>query len=283
MTNEAKVPEQQANTENPKLENQENKRTRVLNGPVQIGGEALANPDGIYRRLEVNGPLILTTAPTTIGYDEIIIHGPMLAPEGSETLLDAITELNGPLMTYPTSAKLRVHTGEFKCTGETLANPASGAEEVLVVVGQLFVTSPVEKVGYQQILIVGASLAPRGSEATLGPYLQVLGGTIWYPEKARLFNGEDHFVKEFFELLKEPVTLVLNGRHTIDREVTVDLLREKVAEIVLNGELRAPRHLLGMLQVLAVENNGVIIDEAVAAERDKAKAARNAEHEQGSN
>jgi hypothetical protein len=56
--------------------------------------------------------------------------------------------------------------------------------------------------------------------------------------------------------------------------VTIELLREKVVEIVLNGELRAPKHLLGILQVLATQNNGVIIDEAVAAERDKA------EHEQ---
>ncbi|MEZ4663003.1 MAG: hypothetical protein R2911_36100 [Caldilineaceae bacterium] len=44
----------------------------------------------------------------------------------------------------------------------------------------------------------------------------------------------------------------------IEPDVTVELLRSKVTEIVLNGILEGPKELVPLLQVLTVEKNGMI-------------------------
>jgi hypothetical protein len=176
--------------------------------------------------------------------------------------------LSGKLMTIPMNdvacivpvpqgAGVKMMTGQVNLAGEALANDG-GTEDIMVCTGQVCITSPAPKVGYQ-LYITGQFFAPKGSEAAIGAAtVRLMGQTIYYSGTPRFYNGENSFSKEFLEFLDSKITLVLNGSFTIEPGVTSDLLKAKVGEIILNGELKAPRNLVPALMALAVELNGQI-------------------------
>lgn len=185
--------------------------------------------------------------------------GSILVPESLMGRLAGIPMKNvGSTIPIPEGENVRLLTGQMKLTGEALANPG-GEEDVLVVTGQLIITTPVERVGYRRLIISGQVIAPEGSEAALGAGVtRLTGQTVYYRGKPRFFVGNDRVGREFFELLDGPVTLIIAGNFVIERGVTRDLLREKVVQIVLAGNLKAPDELLPMVQVLAEEKAGNI-------------------------
>jgi hypothetical protein len=164
----------------------------------------------------------------------------------------------GPVRYFPSGANVKIQEGMVKLSGKALVDAAGDANTILVVTGRLFITSPVEKVGYRQLIVAGQMLAPKASEDMLGPYLEVQGQILWYAGTPRIFDGDDRFSAAFFELLKEPIMLIINGHAVVESDVTVDLLRAKVTEIILNGALEGPKHLIPLLQVLTTEKNGTI-------------------------
>jgi hypothetical protein len=176
--------------------------------------------------------------------------------------------LSGKLMTIPMSdvacivpvpqgARVKMMTGQINLAGEALANDG-GTDDILVCTGQICITSPVQKVGYQ-LHITGQFFAPKGSEAAIGAAtVRLMGQTIYYTGTPRFYNGENSFTKEFLEFLDGKITLILNGGFRVEPGVTPDLLKAKIGEIVLNGELKAPRELIPALMALTVELNGQI-------------------------
>jgi hypothetical protein len=53
---------------------------------------------------------------------------------------------------------------------------------MLVIAGQLILTSPVKKVGYADLVVLGQVIAPSGSETALGAGLNRLSGqVVYYP------------------------------------------------------------------------------------------------------
>jgi len=177
-------------------------------------------------------------------------------------LMDIPMNNTGTIVPIPEGANVRAHTGQVKMMGEALANLEGNAEDVLVVAGQLVITTPVEKVGYKELIVVGQVLGPRGSEAALATGLTRLTGQIvYYPGGARFFVEKVRLGRDFFELLEDPIAMVIMDECVIESDVSVDLFRDKVSEIVLLGELRAPEELVGILQVLTIENYGEIAAE----------------------
>jgi hypothetical protein len=238
---------------------------KVISGQATVGGEVFANRDGDENIvLVVSGQVIVTSPIQQVGYRDVIVSGQILAPRGSEGVLGAgITRLAGQTIFYPYTEgmEVRIRSGQIKMSGEALANPTGNENDLLLVVGQLVITGPVERVGYKELIVVGQAAAPRESEAILGQHTGSSVGQIGYyaNRNPRFFMGEDHFAAAFFELLPEPVTLVLLGDHRIEQNVPVDLLQKKVSEITLLGRLRAPRRLVPVLQVLAVEKLGQLL------------------------
>jgi len=190
--------------------------------------------------------------------------GAILVPEDiSGAIMGALMKVPmknvGAVIPVPRGANVKVQTGQVKMSGEALANPGGGEDDILVLVGQAIVTSKVERVGFKELHVIGQLLAPRGSQEALGPKIKRLTGQmLYYPLGARIFIGEQSFSREFFELLPGPTPLVLVGEFEMGKEVSPDLLKEKVPEIVLVGELRASKELVPLLQVLTVENIGEI-------------------------
>jgi hypothetical protein len=236
-------------------------QVRTHTGALVMGGEALAGPGAEDAALVVTGTLVLTSPVPQVTYRQVIVTGLVLAPRGSESALGAgLTRVTGSVDYYPYAEgqEVTVSTGELRLGGEVLANPAGGPDDVLVVAGQLIVTGPVAKVGYRRVVVAGQLLAPRDSQAVLGPVTTVKGQLVWYRGQPRFFVGRERFGRSFFELVDQPLTLALVGRFQIDPDVPPELLREKVEEITLVGTLTAPGRLVGVLQLLTTEKLGEI-------------------------
>jgi len=234
---------------------------RSHTGALVMGGEALADPDAEDAALIVTGTLILTSPVQRVTYRQVIVIGLVLAPHGSEAALGAgLTRVTGSVDYYPYAEgqEVKVSTGQLRAGGEVLANPTGGPDDVLVVAGQLIVTGPVVKVGYRRVVVAGQVLAPRDSQAVLGPVMIVKGQLVWYTGEPRFFLGKERFGRSFFELVDQPLTLALVGSFQIDPDVPAALLREKVQEITLLGKLIAPSQLVGVLQLLTTEKVGEI-------------------------
>lgn len=88
------------------------------------------------------------------------------------------------------------------------------------------------------------------------------GQTFYLPAEARTIMGEETISKAFLELLPEPKAFVIMGSVTFEDDVTVELLKARIPEIVLMGEIKAPAPLIPMLQVLTVEKMGQIVAKA---------------------
>src|SRR5262249_16431714 len=125
--------------------------------------------------------------------------------------------------------------------------------------GQLVVNSPIERLGYQQVMAVGHLVVPAATQPEiLGRMASLKGQRVEYTAPPRVFHGKDHFSAGFFALFEEPIPLVLDGSFSFDDDVTPEALRRAVAGIVLSGKIRAPRALLPMLQLLSIAREGKI-------------------------
>jgi hypothetical protein len=190
-----------------------------------------------------------------------VVLGQVVAPAGSESSLGlALRRLTGQVAYYPYTEGTRVQVRDGGLMGgEALANPAGQPTDVLLVSGTLVLTSAVESIGYQQVVVLGNVLVPRGAESSVAGRFHTQGGrVIAYDAPPRLFEGKHTLSAGYFELLDNPITLVIDGKCVIDDDVTPELIRQKVAGLVLDGKLVAPRHVIPALQVVALVLDGKI-------------------------
>jgi hypothetical protein len=238
-------------------------RTRVMSGQILLSGEALAGPDETQSddMLVIVGQLILTSPLKKVGYRDLVVLGQVIAPSGSETALGAgLNRLSGQVVYYPyvEGAIVRTLTSST-VSGEALANSGGQPGDILLAASQLVVTSPIQRLGYQQVLAVGHLVVPSATSAELLPRLVSVGGRVVTSSgPVRVFEGKDHFSAGLFELFDEPITLVLDGSFSFDDDVAPDLLRRSLSAIVLDGKIAAPRRLVPMLQLLCIARDGKI-------------------------
>ena len=151
-------------------------------------------------------------------------------------------------------------TGSLRMTGDFLAH--GNPETILDVTGCLLVLPPVEEIGFKQIVVNGVLALPRGSEGILSAKLgDVTGAVTFYPADQgtpRFITDNESIGREFLELLPEPTPFVVMGNLTVENDVTADLMRSKVSEIILYGNLRVPRPLYPLVQFLTKEKSGNI-------------------------
>ena len=215
----------------------------------------------IRGRIQNMGVLNLLSAKSAADFEgitKIENVGCVMVPESLAAAAARIPMENvGVVASVPDGGKVSLICGQATFTGEALAEGDS--ETLLVVAGQLFITTPVFKVGYRGLHIMGQILAPRGSEGSLAAAITHLSGQArYFPVGARMFTGEHTISREFLEFIDTPIPLMITGEVEFTADVTVDLLRAKVSEIALTGEIKAPRALIPLLQFLAVENTGEI-------------------------
>lgn len=239
----------------------EGAHVRVHTGAVLLGGDALAEPGGDNEVLVVTGGLIVTSPIERIGFRQVFVTGAVVAPYGSESALGAgLTGVTGAVVYYRLGEDQRFHqlNGTTRISGESMANPGRSPDDILLANGQLLITSPVREVGYQQVIMSGQLLAPRESEPVLMPKLTLNGQAGWYDGTPRFLVGDERYGKAFFELLDRE-SLAFVGDMVFEDDVTAEVLMESVTEIILVGEIRAPRDAVPAVQALTREKYGEIL------------------------
>ena len=139
----------------------------------------------------------------------------------------------------PDGANVRLHTGPLMVGGDGLG----AADDVLVVIGMLIITSPVTGTVPGPISVIGSVLAPRGSEGALGP---VLGGGVGNVSYYRYVEGQDikvlvGQVKLSGAMLANPAgepddILIATGQVVVTGSVSTVGYRQ----VVVAGQLIAP-------------------------------------------
>jgi hypothetical protein len=122
-----------------------------------------------------------TSDETLAGVSRIANVAAILVPERLLAKLLAIPMHNvAATVPVPDGKAVKVMSGQMTLSGEALASSNSSSDEVLVVAGQLFITTPVEHVGYAQLIVIGQVIAPAGSETALGAGLTRMSGQVAY-------------------------------------------------------------------------------------------------------
>lgn len=184
--------------------------------------------------------------------------GMILIPEHLSHVLAQVDMSDvGTVLPVPTDAKVSLMTGQVTMSGESFAS--GDPQSVLVVAGQVLVTSVIKSVGFREVRLMGQVLAPKGSEtALMAASAQIAGQVVYYPEGARVFVGTESISQAFLEYLPGPTPLVFVGTGKFEKDVDLDTLRAKVPEILAIGTVTAPRRLLPLVQVLARERFGSV-------------------------
>jgi len=242
----------------------QNAKLNLQMGQVRLSAEALAAGDADTSLFAV-GQVVVTGKVESIGYRDIRVAGQLFAPRGSEAALGAkLSSVMGQVIYYPFSEDqdVRFVVGKERIGRaylEALAHPT-----VIIVVGNVDFEEDIPADLLRQklptMVLVGNINAPRSLMPLISALVaEKIGNITAYPENARFLEGEDTLSKEYFEYLPEGTALVIGGVITIEDDVSPELLRAKVREIILNGKLKAPKPLAGLIRGLITEKNGELI------------------------
>lgn len=223
---------------------------RVHTGTLVLTGAAFADERNKDDVLVVTGTLIATEPVRRVALAGVIVTGTVLAPEGSEALAAALTRLTGSFDTFPYREGQRIEhrSGNLEVGAAGLANREGTPHDVLLVSGVLTVRGEISGIGYERIVVSGTLIAPRAAQDLLEPRVSA-NSTVWYTAPPKVFSGTTTLSRAFFQLLEEPVTLILHGTTNIDRDVTLDDVKPAVAAVYSHGTLTAPRDVLSLFQV----------------------------------
>jgi len=225
---------------------------RVHTGTLEVGGDGLGDENDV---LVVVGLLLITSPVTGAIPRHIYVTGSVLAPRGSEQALGkSLAGGTGAVTYYPyvEGQQLRMFSGQAKLTSAVLANINGSPDDLLLAAGQVLVTGEVTTVGFRTALVAGQFIAPESSRDVLEPAIQVTGQTAWYQgTKPKVFNDDTTLSRDFFRLLREPVSVIVLGDLTIAAGVTEEMLFGKLTGLTVLGDVIAPAPLLGAVQVIA--------------------------------
>jgi hypothetical protein len=164
----------------------------------------------------------------------------VIVPESLAGAYAAIPSQDVAATVYvPDGLNARVHIGPLMVGGDGLG----AAEDVLVVVGMLAITSPVTGAVPRRISVVGSVLAPQGSESLLGP---ALGGGVGSVTYYRYAEGQD--LKVLTGQVKLSGTILANPAGQPDDillaagqvVVTGPVTSVGYAQVMVAGQLVAP-------------------------------------------
>jgi len=182
--------------------------------------------------------------------------GTIIISETLQSMLAGIAISDvGMVVPVPEGANVSVQVGQLRMSGEALAEPAE--DTILVLVGQILITSPVRKVGYREIRMMGQILAPRGSEAALAAKVSnITGQIVYYPwtgpeQDLRVLVGDNTLDADFLEQLAGPTVLIIVGNAKFAEDITPEALKVKVPGMLLVGNVAVPRTLRGVVQALS--------------------------------
>ena len=200
--------------------------------------------EGVIRDVAMLDLTPLTSAEDLAGITRLEDVAIVLVPE---SLMPAVVGIPmddvAMVVPVPEGVRVRDHTGAVVMGGEALAAPEA-ENAMLIVTGTLVLTSPVPKVTYREVMVIGLVLAPHGSEAALGAGLtRVTGSVDFYPaaedQEVKVSTGQ---LRADGELLANPAgrpddILVVAGQLI----VTGPVAKVGYRRVVVAGQVLAPR------------------------------------------
>lgn len=186
----------------------------------------------------------------------------LMSDEFEDSLASIPMSRIGAVVTVPAGSRVNRIDGTMRIGGAFLEQPAADGADILLVAGELLITSPFQSVAYKQVITAGHLFIPRQSEAVLAPHVTQNSGLIvsYDHRNPRLYIGQGQFGKLFFDMMEEPVALILIGEFLFESDVTPDLLREKLAEMIVLGMIKtADEKLAPALQALVALQQGAIL------------------------
>jgi len=232
---------------------------RMHTGSLAVSGDGIGAAGDV---LVVVGMLIITSAVTGPVPQRIHVIGSVLAPRGSEQALGpALAGGTGNVSYYQyhEGQDIKLLSGQVTVSAAMLANPAGQPDDLLIVAGQAAITGEVATVGYRRLIFAGQVAAPAASRDVIEPSAEVQGQIGWYSgDDARVFHDDLTLGPDFFRLADHPVTLVVFGDLSVEAGVSDTALLDKIAGLVVFGDVTAPPGLIAALQVLGAEVFGDI-------------------------
>ena len=200
--------------------------------------------EGVIRDVAMLDLTSLTSADDLAGITRLEDVAIVLVPE---SLMPAVVGIPmddvAMVVPVPDGVQVRDHTGSVVMGGEALA-AAEAENAMLIVTGTLVLTSPVPKVAYREVMVMGLVLAPHGSEAALGAGLtRVTGSVDFYPaaedQEVKVSTGQ---LRADGEFLANPAgrpddILVVAGQLI----VTGPVAKVGYRRVVIAGQVLAPR------------------------------------------
>ncbi|MFC7624649.1 hypothetical protein [Microlunatus sp. GCM10028923] len=236
---------------------------RIQTGMATLGGDAFAPEDGPDAALVVVGGLIVTEPVRQVTYRQISVVGMALMPKGSESILGGhLTDLVGGSRTYDyeEGAQVRGLAGDATLSGAMIANENGNPKDVLLAAGVVLIDEPVEAVGYQSVIVSGQLIAPRDSRDLFGSKLELAGQGFWYRgTNPRVVGGEETYDADFLSLVDEPLSLIVSGRLAFADDVTNELIKKAIADIVLIGTITVPRAGQAAVRLLNRDGGGKVV------------------------
>jgi hypothetical protein len=200
--------------------------------------------EGVIRDVAMLDLTPLTSAEDLAGISRLEDVAIVLAPESLMSAVVAIP-MDDVAMVVPVPDGVQVHnhTGALVMGGEALAGPEA-ENAILVVTGTLVLTSPVPKVAYRQVIVMGLVLAPHGSESALGAGLTRVTGSVDFYHSAvrqevKVSTGQ---LRADGEFLANPTggpddVLVVAGQLI----VTGTVAKVGYRRVIVAGQMLAPR------------------------------------------
>jgi hypothetical protein len=216
---------------------------------------------GVIRDVDTLDLTPMTSAEDLAGITRISDVAIVLVPE---SLMPAVVAIPmddvAMVVPVPDGVEVRKHTGSLVMAGEALAAP-EGENAALIVMGTLILTSPVPRVTYRQVIVMGLVLAPHGSESALGVGLtRVTGAVDYYPsaegQDVKVSTGQ---LRINGEVLANPTggpddILVVAGQFI----VTGPVAKVGYRRIVVAGQVLAPRDSQSVLGPAAIVKGQLI-------------------------
>jgi hypothetical protein len=164
----------------------------------------------------------------------------VLVPEDLPDLMVGVTCENvAAVVPVPLGTRVETRIGQVELPGPALATARAGT--ILALIGQVVVTAPVTAIGYRGLVLVGQLVLPRSAQMLLAPKVLVeVGQVVYYDEGApvRIILEDAEFHGAFFDLLAEPVTLVLLADCRFAADVAPEQIRAKVHSLAVVGNVR---------------------------------------------
>lgn len=187
--------------------------------------------------------------------------GVVLIPENLTAQFGAISQSNvGLVLPVPTGKQVKTLSGQLSFPGDAFAE-GDPEHPVLLLVGQIVFTSRITTLGYTQVIVAGQLIAPEGSESAVARYVtRLIGQAVYYPgtAKPRILRGQETLDEAYFQALAEPQVLILLGSYKFAANVTVETLRQKVAGLIVLGELQTAPGLVSAVRAMASDVMGVL-------------------------